>query len=216
MYPELQQFQQIEKDYEAYIQQLKDEQKQLEEKKVETSQQYNKTLSKVIYENDSDSAIKLAELKDQSNEVAEKLEETKRNIEQKRVAKKERLEHMIVSLKTGRDREFEAVDKHMEAKKEDLLRYRADYLLLIQQLYEIRQYAQDVDTSFKKTVKPLSHEFEYDSSVLPSVNLHNPFGKEEALGIMETEVQQVYNTGRLPEWVEGYASSSGNSSRVHK
>lgn len=204
MYPELQQFKQIKQDYESRMEQLKERQKQLEKEKAETSRRYNKTLSKVVYEGDSDSAIELAEQKKRSNELVQELSNVKEEFEQLRVAKNERLKNMIPSLKEGRDRELQAAERHMQTKKDDLRRYRAEYLLLIQQLYEIRKYAQDVGTEFKKTVKPLTHEFEYESFTLPGVNLHNPFGEEEALGILETEVQQVYKTGKLPDWVEKY------------
>ncbi|HEX7065817.1 MAG TPA: hypothetical protein VF199_12175 [Bacillales bacterium] len=205
MYPELQQFEQIKQDYESRIEQLKDRQKQLQKEKADASRQYNKTLSKVVYEGDSDSAVELAERKKASNEIEQELKDTRENIEQLQESKKERLQNLVSSLKDGRDREFGAAGKHMKAKKDDLLRFRAEYLMLIQQLYEIRKYAQNVDTAFKKTVKPLTHDYEYESMTLPTVNLHNPFGEEEALGILETEVQRVYKTGELPDWVKDFA-----------
>ncbi|HET7658411.1 MAG TPA: hypothetical protein VFK37_08965 [Bacillales bacterium] len=204
MYPELQQFEQIQQDYESQIEQLKDRQKQLQKEKAEASRQYNKTLSKVVYEGDSDSAVELAERKKASNEIEQELKDTRENIEQLQESKKERLQNLVSSLKEGRDREFGAADKHMKTKKDDLLRFRAEYLMLIQQLYDIRKYAQNVDTAFKKTVKPLTHDYEYDSQALPAVNLHNPFGEEDALGILETEVQMVYKTGELPDWAKDY------------
>ncbi|HET7579877.1 MAG TPA: hypothetical protein VFK33_11410 [Bacillales bacterium] len=205
MYPELQQFKKIEQEYETEIERLKQRQKQLQEEKAEASRQYNKVLSRVVYEGDSDSAVELAERKKESNDKAQELKDVKEKIEQLRVSRNERLENMIPSLKEGRDREYQAAGKHMQTKKEDLLRYRAEYLMLIQQLYDIRKYAQNVDTAFKKTVKPFTHEYDYESSALPDVNLHNPFGAEDAHGILETEVQQVYKTGKLPEWVERYS-----------
>lgn len=216
MYPELNQFQQIKQDYEKQLEQLKLRQKQLEKQKAETSQKYNKTLSKVVYDGDSDSAIELAELKKKSVEVAQELKDTKENIEHIRVTKNDRLKHMIPSLKEGRNREFHAAGKHLQAKKDDLHRYRAEYLLLIQQLYDIRKYAKDVDSSFQKTIKPFTHGLEYESLPLPSVNLHNPFGEDDAVGILETEVQQVYKTGKLPEWVKQYADRHENSPNRHK
>lgn len=205
MYPELQQFKRIEQEYVAEIERLQERRKQLQEEKAEASRQYNKALSKVVYDGDSDSAIELAERKKDSSEVTRELKSVKENIDQLTASKKDRLENMLPSLKEGRDREFQAAGKHMHKKKEDLLHYRAEYLLLIQQLYEIRKYAQEVDTAFKKTAKVFTHEYEYVSDHLPDVNLHNPFGEENAYGILEREVQQVYKTGRLPEWVKDYS-----------
>lgn len=205
MYPELDQFNQIKQEYENQIEQLKERQKSLQKEKAEASRQYNKVLSKVVYDGDSDSAIELAEKKNVTKELEQEFKNNKEQIEQLQRSKNERLSNLLSSLKEGRDREFDAAEKHMKKKKEDLLRYRAEYLLLIQQLYEIRKYAQEVDTVFKKTVKPLTHDYEYVSQSLPAVNLHNPFGEEDALGILETEVQQVYKTGKLPDWVKEYS-----------
>lgn len=205
MYPELDQFNQIKQEYENQIEQLKERQKSLQKEKAEASRQYNKVLSKVVYDGDSDSAIELAEKKNVTKELEQEFKNNKEQIEQLQRSKNERLSNLLSSLKEGRDREFDAAEKHMKKKKEDLLRYRAEYLLLIQQLYEIRKYAQEVDTVFKKTVKPLTHDYEYVSQSLPAVNLHNPFGEEDPLGILETEVQQVYKTGKLPDWVKEYS-----------
>jgi len=204
MYPEMQQFYKIKSEYEDEIARLEERRKQLQEEKAEASRRYNKTLSKVVYEGDSDSAVELAERKKASAEIAEELNRVKEEADHLRAAMDERLKSMIASLKEGRDREFGAAEKQMQLKKEDLQRYRAEYLMLIQQLYDIRRFAQDVDTEFKRTVKPFTHEFEYESSPLPDVNLHNPFAEDDAAGIIETEVQQVYKTGKLPGWVSEY------------
>lgn len=205
MYPELEQFQRIEEEYNSEIERLQERKKQLQEEKAEASRQYNKALSKVVYDRDSDSALELAERKKESTEISAELKKVKEKIEHLTSSKKDRLENMLPSLKEGRDREFQAARNHMRKKKDDLLRYRADYLMLIQQMYDVRKYAQDVDTIFKKTAKRFTHEYEYMTEPLPDVNLHNPFGEEEAYGIIEREVQQVYKTGKLPEWVRNYS-----------
>ncbi|HET7656826.1 MAG TPA: hypothetical protein VFK37_00910 [Bacillales bacterium] len=204
MYPELQQFHKIKTEYESEIERLEERKKQLQEEKAEASRQYNKTLSKVVYEGDSDSAVELAERKKASTEIAEELKSVKEEVDHLKVTMDERLESMIASVKEGRDREFGAAEKQMQLKKEDLMRYRAEYLMLIQQLFDIRRYAQDVDTEFKKTIKPYTHEFDYETLTLPDVNLHNPYAAEDAVGILETEVQHVYKTGKLPNWVGEY------------
>lgn len=205
MYPEMQQFQRIKSEYESEIVKLEERKKQLQEEKAEASRQYNKTLSKVVYEGDSDSAVELAKRKKASTEIAEELKQVKEEVNHLRVTMDERLKNMISSVKEGRDREFGAAEKQMQLKKEDLMRFRAEYLMLIQQLYDIRKYALDVDTAFRKTLKPFTHEFEYETLHLPDVNLHNPFGEDDVVGILEKEVQQVYKTGHLPTWVREYA-----------
>ena len=204
MYPEMQQFHKIKSEYENEIARLEERKKQLQEEKAEASRRYNKTLSKVVYEGDSDSAVELAERKKASTEIAEELKQVKDEVDHLRATMGERLKSMVLSLKDGRDREFGAAEKQMQLKKEDLMRFRAEYLMLIQQLYDIRKYALDIDTQFRKTVKPYTHEFEYESFSLPDVNLHNPFGEDDVVGILEKEVQQVYKTGQLPNWVRNY------------
>lgn len=205
MYPELDQFEQIKLEYETEISRLKEKQKTIEARKAQASQQYNKTLSKVVYDGDKESAVELADLKQETKQLSTELEQVREQVEELRVGKNERLSSLLPTVKQGRDREIDAVTKHLRSKKDDLRRYRAEYLLLIQQLYEIRKYAFDVDTIFKKTAKTMTHEYERDTLSLPNINLHNPYGVEDALGILESEVQQVYKTGRLPSWVSYYS-----------
>ncbi|HET7626881.1 MAG TPA: hypothetical protein VFK44_00650 [Bacillales bacterium] len=206
MYPELEQFHRIEKEYNDKIAALEEELKQLHEDKAEASRQYNKALSKVVYERDSDSAVELAERKKASDALNEEMKETQGKIEQLRNSRDERLQNMVASLKEGRDREFDAALKNIESKKEELRRFRAEYLLLIQQLHQTRKYAQDVDAAFKKTVKPLTTEFEHESRTLPHVNLHNPFAEDEPHGVLEKDADQVYKTGKVPDWIESYSN----------
>jgi hypothetical protein len=205
MYPELDQFENIKNEYDTETEQLKEKQKTLENRKAIATQQYNKTLTKVVYDGDRESAVELTELKHETQELVRQLKEVKEQIEQIRLTKHERLKSLLPSLKEGRDREVEAAAKHLRSKKDDLRRYRAEYLLLIQQLYEIRKYTFDIDTVFKKTAKTMTHEYEHGTLSLPNINLHNPYGVEDALGILESEVQQVYKTGKLPAWVVHYS-----------
>lgn len=208
MYPELEQFEQLRLEFDEQISQLQKQQKALEQEKAALTRQYNEALSRVVYEHDPESAVKMARLKEEQQEVNTRLKETKLEIEEAQVRKKERLTGVLDALKKGRDREIAAARRKMMTKKEELKRFRAEYLLFIQQIAEIRQYARDVDRAFKKTAKTITPQFDQEPFSFPHLNLHNPYGKEEALGILETEVQQVYRSGKLPEWVEAYTGSN--------
>ncbi|TLS38137.1 hypothetical protein [Pseudalkalibacillus caeni] len=126
--------------------------------------------------------------------------------EQKEELKKERqnrLNDLFFAVKAGEKREMDAALKHVEKKKRELRRMKAEYLYQIQQLEQMNAYANKVKEQVERLEKD-SFEVKLGKSPIPFELLSKQERNE--LAIRNEEIERVYISGKLPDWVKKITS----------
>ncbi|RBW68999.1 hypothetical protein [Bacillus taeanensis] len=190
MYPELNQFLKIKKLYDKELTALEEQKEAIEKRRNVVQSVYMDMLDKrsayVPLSKLTEAKEKIEELTNELRYIIEKM----RNVEKE---KKERLKELLPSLITGKDREIGAVNRHLQKKKRELMRSRAEYLYLIQQLHEMRLYADEVDETYRKAAREINER--RPTPRFEGISVHT-------LSFSHHEIQSVYETGKLPAWVE--------------
>jgi uncharacterized protein (UPF0335 family) len=190
LYPELNQFLKIKYVYDKEAAALEEKKEALEKRRNVVQSVYMDMLDK----RSSDVPLaKLTEAKEKIEELTNELKHIIEKIRRIEKEKKDRLKEMLPSLTNGKDREIGAVNRHLQKKKRELLRSRAEYLYLIQQLHEMRIYADKVDETYRKAAREVNER--RPSSEFEGIPIHT-------LSFSQKEIQSVYETGKLPAWVE--------------
>ncbi|MGO4888760.1 hypothetical protein ACJ2A9_13440 [Anaerobacillus sp. MEB173] len=186
MYPEIKHFNSIKQEYDDKLAVLYKKREQIEQKIARVN----------IINNERSLTKKIKNINDEILDINK--------------SKNQRLQKLVPYLLAGKQREVAAATKKFTQMSKDIIRFRAEYLLLIQQLYEVQQYAQDIETAFKDSLESIETDpQQIDINIdLLEINLHDPIHPNNPpLGILEKEVQQVYKTGKLPEWLHSYIAN---------
>ncbi len=202
LYPELEKYKQLKKQYEGQLQRLKIEQDDLEEEKEKMLQRYEDLLGNFggkgtvdRYNKENVSSLR-SEIQELTEELGDVLEETSHLSREQ----KERLNEWMEPLKKGLDREVMAANQHLKIKKDEFRRYRIEMLLLMQQVFEIEEYIHDVHLSYTEACQDYLTNQDRQTLQLQAI------GVRQDVKLMLEELQEdldyVNKYGKMPEWFQ--------------
>ena len=189
MYPELEHFLHVRQRYENKLALLEEKKQMLEQKRARLRDEYMELLDK---RNGGTELEKLNERKRKIDRLTEKLAHLLERMSALEKEKRQRLTKLFPFVAQGREREIKAVEKHFLKKKRELLRFHAEYLLLVQQVHDMNRYRKDIDEAYGKAARMI-HKKE----------ILSPPKDDDMIRMISSymdDVQQVYETGQLPDW----------------
>ncbi|WP_349409703.1 hypothetical protein [Pseudalkalibacillus sp. SCS-8] len=202
MYPELMKYKQIKKQYEDQLNKLKLEQKDLEEEKETMLEEYEKLLSQITSHQKANSPerVSLTGLKSEIQQLTEELGDVMEESSHLSRSQKERLHEWMKPLREGMDREVMAAKQHLRLKKEEFQRYRMELLLLLQQVYEMEDYIQDIHYSYTEACNEYLSEQDKKTLQLQAINVRRE--AKHMLSELQQDLDYVMKNGKTPEWFQ--------------
>lgn len=202
MYPELTKFKEIKTHYDHQLDKLVKQQEVLEDKKEKLLDKYEVLLTKIDSNSDQESRDLLIEMKAELRKLAEAIGDIMEQISNVRNMKQDRLIEWKGSLKKGLVREVKAANTHLQLKKSEISQYRAELLLLVQQIKEISDYRQNILAEYLEVCHELLSEEEESqlrTTQESSIDINDILQTN-----IDKELQMVIETGSLPNWIDKY------------
>ncbi|WP_408009617.1 hypothetical protein ACJROX_04760 [Pseudalkalibacillus sp. A8] len=199
MYPELEKYKQIKKQYEEQLQRLKIEQEDLDEEKEKLLRRYEDLFEKkhtAERSNQENLSSVRSELNGLTEELGKVLEESSHLTREQ----KDRLNEWVQPLKKGLDREVMAAKRHLKIKKNEFRRYRIEMLLLLQQVYEIEEYIHEVHLSYTEACRDYLTKQDRQTLQLQAIDVRQDvkFMLEE----LQEDLEYVNKYGKMPKWFQ--------------
>ncbi len=200
MYPELVKYKQIKQQYEEQLNRLKLEQGDLEEEKEKMLNEYENLLSKVSAQQKANSPDResLTSLRSDLQQLTEELGDVMEESSHLSRAQKERLDEWMKPLQRGLDREVMAAKQHLKLKKEEFQRYRMEMLLLVQQVFEIEEYIQDIHLAYTRACDDFMTKEERETLQLQAIHVRRD--AKQMLAELQQDLDYVSKHGKMPEW----------------
>jgi DNA repair exonuclease SbcCD ATPase subunit len=209
MYPELNHFKHMKKEYDSVIAQANEKWQQLHKQKEWASNEYEDLLNTYGVRN---SKITMDDLTEAKNKYLAAMEKERNAMEQLDELKDNRDDRLSAYLKTvyaSRDRELEAAKNSMEKKIAQLERLKAEYLMMVQQIQEIHAYRHSVEKESNEAISSYQQSYE-PKEILP---LYPALSRLE---IPLADIQYVFQKGDLPEHLHKYIRFSDDHERFPK
>ncbi|MCF6411146.1 hypothetical protein [Pseudalkalibacillus salsuginis] len=198
MYPELEKYKQIKKQYEEQLQRLKIEQEDLEEEKEKILQRYKEFEKKnTVGQSKQDN---LASVRSELHGLTEELDDLLEESSHLTIEQKERLNEWMQPLKKGFDREVLAAKQHLKIQKDEFRRYRIEMLLLVQQVYEIEEYIHEVHLSYTEACREYLTKQDRQTLQLQAIDVRQDV--KLMLKELQEDLEYVNSHGKMPKWFQ--------------
>jgi chromosome segregation ATPase len=191
MYPELNHFKQMKKEYDEDIDRAQEKWQHLHKQKEWASNEYEDLLNAYGVRNTKVTMDHLTEAKNKYLAAMEKERTAMEHLDNLKENRDDRLSEYIKTVYLSRDRELEAAKNSMEKKIDQLERLKAEYLMMVQQIQEIHAYRISVEKETNEAIN--SHQQSYEPKEI--------FPLYPALTRLEiplSDIQYVFQKGELP------------------
>jgi hypothetical protein len=197
MYPELNHFKQMKKEYDVEIAKVNEKWTLLHKQKEWTSNEYEELLNAYGVRNSRVTMEHLAESKNKYLKALEKEREAMEELDQLKDSREDRLTEYLKTVYVSRDRELSVAQNSITKKIEQLESLKAEYLMMVQQIQEIHSYRLAVE---KETSDAISDEKQAytPKEVLPL------YPEMTRMEIPLHDIQYVFQKGELPEHLKRY------------
>lgn len=204
MYPELKQFNQMNREYETKIKEATETWRILNKQKEMASAEYEHLLGQYGGRNSRVSMESLHESKDEYLRLLAKERDALELLDELRESKRYRMKDFVEALQQARDREVSAASRTMKKKIDEMQRLKAEYLMIVQQIHQIQQYVNDIEDSTMKAFQTMGTRYQQknDHSIYPALS---------KLEITHREIQQVFTNGNLPAELQRYTDPYSSS-----
>ncbi|MBY6037899.1 hypothetical protein KUV80_14595 [Fictibacillus nanhaiensis] len=197
MYPELNHFIQMKKDYDKDIAAAHEKWQQLHKQKEWASREYEDLLNSYGVRNSKVTMEHLTETKNQYLAVMEKERAAMEQVDYLKENRDDRLSEYLKTVYSSRDRELDAAKNSMEKKIDQLERLKAEYLMMVQQIQEIHAYRISVEKDTNEAVTSYQQSYE-PKEILPL------YPELSRLEIPIQDIQYVFQKGELPGHLNKY------------
>jgi hypothetical protein len=204
MYPELNHFKQMKKEYDEDIARANEKWTLLHKQKEWTSKEYEELLNAYGLRNSKITMEDLTESKNNYLKALEKERAAMEDLDQLKESKEDRLTEYVKTVYVSRDRELTVSKKSMEKKIEQLERLKAEYLMMVQQIQEIHAYRLAVE---KETNEAITS---YKQAYTPKEILPN-YPELTRMEIPFHDIQHVFQKGELPDHLKKFVQFSDNT-----
>jgi chromosome segregation ATPase len=205
MYPELDHFNKLKKEYEMKIEQAHKDWTRLHKQKERASTEYEELLNAYGVRNTKVTMEHLTEAKNIFLYALEKERSALEQLDSLKESGDDRLSEYLKNVYSSRDRELEAAKNSIEKKIDQLQRLKAEYLMMVQQIKEIHEYRLSVEKETSETVKSMQGTYS-PKEILP---LYPDMSKLE---IAMQDIQFVFQKGELPgelsKYIQAYESKT--------
>jgi chromosome segregation ATPase len=204
MYPELNHFKQMKKEYDDDIARVTERWTLLHKQKEWASNEYEELLNAYGVRNSKVTMENLTEVKNKYLMALEKEREAMEELDQLKESRDDRLSEYLKTVYKSRDRELDAAQKSMEKKIDQIERLKAEYLMMVQQIQEIHGYRLSVEKETSDLVNS------YQPSYTPKEIL--PLYPElTRMEIPLNDIQYVFQKGELPDHFKKYVQFNDRS-----
>jgi chromosome segregation ATPase len=197
MYPELNHFKQMKKEYDVDIARAHEKWQQLHKQKEWASNEYEELLNAYGVRNTKVTMEHLTEAKNNYLAAMEKERAAMEHLDELKENKDDRLSEYIKTVYKSRDRELDAAKNSMEKKIDQLERLKAEYLMMVQQIQEINAYRLSVEKETNEAISSNQQNYE-PKEILP---LYPALSRLE---IPLSDIQYVFQKGELPAHLSKY------------
>ncbi|KZE68740.1 hypothetical protein AWM68_00215 [Fictibacillus phosphorivorans] len=209
MYPELNHFKQMKKEYDIEIERAQEKWQQLHKQKEWSSHEYEELLNAYGVRNTKITMDDLTEAKNKYLLAMEKERNAMEHLDDLKDHRDDRLSEYLKTVYSSRDRELDTAKNSMEKKIIQLERLKAEYLMMVQQIQEIHAYRQSVEKETNEAVTSYQQTYE-PKEILP---LYPALSRLE---IPLSDIQYVFQKGELPEHLNKYIQFSDQQKRFPK
>ncbi|MFG6496999.1 hypothetical protein P8610_16685 [Fictibacillus sp. UD] len=197
MYPELNHFKQMKKEYDIDIARAQEKWQQLHKQKEWSSNEYEELLNAYGVRNSKITMDDLTEAKNKYLLAMEKERNAMEHLDDLKDNRDDRLSEYLKTVYSSRDRELETAKNSMEKKITQLERLKAEYLMMVQQIQEIHVYRQSVEKETNEAITSYQQSYE-PKEILPL------YPSLSRLEIPLSDIQFVFQKGELPEHLNKY------------
>ncbi|MFD1356467.1 hypothetical protein ACFQ4X_01050 [Fictibacillus halophilus] len=197
MYPELNHFKQMKKEYDDDIARAQEKWQQLHKQKEWASNEYEDLLNEYGVRNTKVTMEHLTEAKNSYLAAMEKERAAMEHLDELKENRDDRLSEYIKTVYTSRDRELDTAKVSMEKKIDQLERLKAEYLMMVQQIQEIHAYRISVEKETNEAINSYHQSYE-PKEILP---LYPALARLE---IPLSDIQYVFQKGELPAHLNKY------------
>jgi DNA repair ATPase RecN len=197
MYPELDHFNKMKKEYDKNIEQAHKNWTHLHKQKERASKEYEELLNEYGVRNSKVTMEYLTEAKNSYLESLEKERNALEHLDSLKESSEDRLSEYLKNVYYSRDRELTASQISMEKKIDQLERLKAEYLMMVQQIQEIHAYRVSVEKETSDAVKSMQGAY-VPKEIMP---LYPDLARLE---IPLQDIQFVFQKGELPEHLNKY------------
>lgn len=209
MYPELNHFKQMKKEYDSDIAHAQKKWQQLHKQKEWASNEYEELLNAYGVRNSKITMDDLTEAKNKYLFAMEKERNAMEQLDDLKENRDDRLSEYLKTVYSSRDRELEAAKNSMEKKVTQLERLKAEYLMMVQQIQEIHAYRQSVEKETNEAITSYQQSYE-PKEILP---LYPALSRLE---IPLSDIQYVFQNGKLPDHLNKYIVFNDDHNRFPK
>ncbi|MBN3553510.1 hypothetical protein JYA63_04480 [Fictibacillus nanhaiensis] len=197
MYPELNHFKQMKKEYDKNIASAHEKWQQLHKQKEWSSNEYEELLNAYGGRNSKITMEDLTEIKNKYLLAMEKERNAMEQLDELKENRDDRLSEYLKTVYSSRDRELETAKNSMEKKIHQLERLKAEYLMMVKQIQEIHAYRQSVEKETNEAITSYQQSYE-PKEILP---LYPSLARLE---IPLSDIQYVFQKGELPDHLKKY------------